>query len=202
MSDDLTGMDSQQLLAWEESRVPATPRKQWGMGWLMIVFALLTILTYWFPESPPVPYPVAPIVFLLLSVVCYVAGTVLYKQDESRIAEENRRCQHCGRRMEARVVDMDKRHLGRAPLSRAGLLHRRIQKDKLFEGADGRLYMTGKKHVAPGPAGWEKRAFKIKAKWLACADCQSAYVEDAFFETVAETEARIADLLKGKASIG
>jgi hypothetical protein len=197
-------MDVQTLIEWEEDRVPQKPSKQWGTGWLFILSAACAVFLFLYHESLPLPYPLAPIFFVCIAIIFFVVGAMRYKAGESRLSDTLKYCRHCGKMMEEYVVDMSRSQLEKAVLSRRGLLHRFIVKEKLFEGSDGRVYMTGKKNYAPGMgyAGWKRTAFLLKAKWLACPDCQCSFIQDTVFEVVAKTDAEIEALVKDKEEIG
>ena len=198
------GMELQRLIEWDEKRVPARPRKKWVSGLFSVLCAICAILLFILHEAMPFPYPGTAIVLLILAVFFYALGIVAYKKEEARVADINSRCRQCGKSMEECVVDMQKSQLDRAVLSRAGLLHRFTAKDKLLEGPDGRVYMTGRKSYAPGLgyAAWKPTGFLLKAKWLACPDCQRSFIQDTVFEVIAKGDAEVKALLKGKKEIG
>jgi hypothetical protein len=197
-------MDVQTLIEWEEDRVPQKPSKQWGAGWLFLICAACAVFLFLYHESLPLPYPLAPICFVCVAIIFFVLGVIKYKAGESRLSDKVKYCRHCGKMMEEYVVDMRRSQLEKAVLTRRGLLHRFIVKEKLFEGRDGRIYMTGKKNYAPGMgyAGWKRTAFLIKAKWLACTDCRCSFIQDTVFEIVSKTDAEIEALVKDKEEIG
>jgi len=199
-------MDPQKLIEWDEKRVPVKPQKKWVSGLLSIFCTICAILLFILHESLPFPYPISPIIFLIFAVVFYILGTVMYKKEEAQVSDKESRCHHCSKPMEEHVVDMHESQLDRAVLSRVGLLHRFIVKDRLFEGHDGRIYMTGKKNYAPGLGytGWKRTTFLLKVKWLACTDCQCSFIQDTVFEIVTkkDAEAEIEALVKDKKEIG
>ena len=140
-------MDEQTLIEWEENHVPPKPRRQWGTGLLFIIFTACAVFLFLFHKSIPLPYPLAPIFFLCVAVIFYILGVVRYKTNESRLSDKVKHCRHCGKMMEEYVVDMRRDQLEKAVLSKRELLHRFIVKEKLFEGCDGRIYMTGQKNI-------------------------------------------------------
>ncbi len=196
-------MDEQTLIAWDEDRVPQKHSRQWGAGWLFLISTACAVLLFLYHESLPLPYPLAPISFLCVAIIFYVLGVIRYKRSERRLSDKVKICHHCGKMMEEYVVDMRRGQLEKADLSRCGLLHRFIVKERLFEGRDGRVYMTGQKSYAPGMgyAGWKRTAFLLKAKWLACSNCQCSFIQDTVFEVVAKTDQEIEALLKDKEEI-
>jgi hypothetical protein len=197
-------MDLQTLIEWEEDCVPQKPSKQWGAGLLSIISTACAVFLFLFHESLPLPYPLAAICFLCVAIIFYVLSVIRYKTGKSRLSDKVKYCRHCGKMMEEYVIDMLRSQLEKAVLSRRGLLQRFIVKEKLFEGRDGRVYMTGQKSYAPGMgyAGWKRTAFLLKAKWLACTDCQCSFIQDTVFEIVAKEQAEIEALLKDKEEIG
>jgi len=197
-------MDVQTLIEWDEDRVPQKPSRRWGAGCLFIVSTACAVFLFLYHESLPLPYPLAPICFLCVAIIFYVLGVIKYKTGESRLSDKVKCCRHCGKMMKEYVIDMRRSQLEKAVLSRRGLLHRFIVKEKLFEGHDGRVYMTGQKSYAPGMGypGWKRTAFLLKAKWLACTDCQCSFILDTVFEIVAKTDTEIEALVKDKEEIG
>jgi len=197
-------MDVQTLIEWDEDRVPQKPSRQWGAGWLFIISTACAVFLFLYHESLPLPYPLAPICFVCVAIIFFVLGVIRHKAGESRLSDKVKYCRHCGKMMEEYVFDMRRSQLEKAVLSRRGLLHRFIVKEKLFEGRDGRVYMTGQKSYAPGMGypGWKRTAFLLKAKWLACTDCQCSFIQDTVFEIVAKTDAEIEALVKDKEEIG
>jgi hypothetical protein len=201
--EEIPHMDVQTLIAWEENRMPQKPRKQWGYGLLFIICIACAAFLFLFHESLPLPYPLAPISFLCAGIIFYVLGVMKYKARRSRLREEQKHCPHCGKMMDEWVVDMHRNQLEKADLSKRGLLHRFIVKEKLLEGRDGRVYMTGQKSYAPGMGypGWKRTGFLLKAKWLACTDCQYSIMQDTLFEAIAKTDAEIEALVKDNEQI-
>lgn len=191
------------LIAWEEKRIPARPRKKWASGVLSVVFAICALLLFIFHPSWPLPHPVGAVLASIIALALFVLGTIAYQKEAARVEKSNKTCRHCGHPMEAHVVDLRKSQLHRADLSRTALLRRFIVKDRLFEGQDHRIYMAGKKSRSPGQgyAAWKGTGFLLKARWLACSDCRCSYIHDTVFETIAEGDAEVEAFLDGKTEI-
>jgi hypothetical protein len=182
-------IDVQTLIEWNDRRKPKSYKKQSIKGWIAAILIAVSVVCFFARKVLPFLYPFVAICSLVLGIAFFIWGTIRYKIDAARLDEDEKFCGNCGKGMEEVIIDMPKDQLPTARLSRIDLMHKLIKRDKLFEGSDRRIYMTGKKKFGsdPGYVDWVPTVFLLKQKWFVCFDCKCSFVQDTRFEPVGGT---------------
>lgn len=196
-------IDVQTLIEWDDGRKPKSYKRQSIKGWIAVVLIAVSVVCFFARKALPFLYPVAAICSLLFGIIFFIWGTIQHKIDAASLDEEEKFCRQCGKRMKEVILDMPRDQLAAARLSRTDLLHKLIKKDKLFEGSDGRIYMTGKRKFGsdPGYVDWVPTVFLLKQKWFVCFDCKCSFVQDTPLETVGRTVDDV-EALKNRKTLG
>lgn len=182
-------IDVQTLKEWDDGRAPKSYKKRSTKGWIAVVLIAASVVCFFARRAIPFLYPVAAICLFVFGIIFFIWGTMQYKIDAASLDEEEKFCRQCRKEMKEVMVDMPREQLATARLSTIDLLHKLIKKDELFEGSDGRIYMTGKKKFGSntGYVDWVPTIFLLKQKWFVCFECKCSFVQDTPLEMVGRT---------------